>query len=165
MKIKINHLFLLLSLTLLVQVGVFLLEDQSNFFTDCLNLANFCLELLWIIILYRSSSLRKSNFKRVFYILFAFIILASLCKLQHWPIAGPLIIVSISAAMLAYQIWFLIKRRFQVSDFLKLCWVEVRLFYSLSTFQHWPFRHLLYWINIFFLLLIISFCFEQSKKQ
>lgn len=164
MKIKIQHLFLVFGLTLACYLLSLPFVDVPNSIRSILDTVYFCLHLGWLLLLFRTSSIRKSKYLPVAYILFALLCIASISKLQHWPIAGTLFILSIGLFMLTYLLWFFIKRKYQLSDFLKLVWLEHSWFLALCILQHWPINFLRDLNEILFIALLACFLLEQKSK-
>ncbi len=119
----------------------------------------------WVYLLYQASTFKRHWTTRIIFMLFALVIISVLFKIQHWPQAGTMLILSFGGLILVYIVRFGLKPSRSLIDWIKLLWISTTLFLRLLILQHILPKDYLIISNILLLLLSVAFVFAKIHEK
>jgi uncharacterized membrane protein len=128
-------------------------------------LLNVCF-LLSLIYMYSIGTFKNSKLGRLSYITLSIFIIGALFKLMHWPYGGILILFGLTAIMVIYTIYFIMKRQKKLLDWIKVFAVLIKTVASMFWISHWSYREELSVASTIVLIaLIIVFYIRVMKND
>lgn len=171
--------FLILSnktllLTLLVNVILFIIAYLGYQFevmeygrvSSGLTLISSVFVYASVSLLLKNGKFAYSKFANLLNISAAIIIIGALFKIQHWPFADVLLIISLLSIPIIYTLYFFTtKKEYTVIAFLKLVFVFTWILWRLFRVEHWPYADELQIASeIALLIILVAFILPNYKK-
>lgn len=122
-------------------------------------------KLVAIRVLWMRGTFRNPPIWRVAALSITIMLFGVLFKIQHWPLADALLILSIAALVITYTAHYALKARKRLSDHLKAAWVIVNFSAALIRVEHWSTiaNELNYLAIALFWCMVIAYMREQRN--
>lgn len=152
-------------LTLLYSIAVYLIDFDNAVLLRVLTVGQQIISLGWIIAMIRESGFNRTLYFRILLGIIPVLLFGMLAKLQHWPIANPVLLLAYAGVLVVYSIRFFKKKRKEILDMLKWAWVISALAVGILLMSHYVSKDHAMIPAIVFLNLIFVFSLEQDKKR
>lgn len=151
--------------TILIDGAIISLSNVEGIVAHGLTAISGLVSLFWYYHIIKRSRLRATKYYRWLQLSTAILLIGALGKLQHWWFASYLLTIGMVAFAFVYLLRFIAKSQKRLLDIVKLLFIELTLFVSLSKLEHYsvePYEIIKFGL---FYIMIFLFSIEVPRSK